>query len=535
VDSPFKSLYGALACAAAAHPDRIAVCSDRDRVSFADLTRRAGGIQAELRGAGARPETRVLLIGPNSTGYVAAFFAITSLGCAVIPVDWSLTSHELSLRVSDSAPQAVVACDGDQKIVHDQVAGNLAAVPGLASLPMVWATSPWSLNAGPAPGQARILSDALAVAIFTSGTTGQPTIVEQTHADLLAATSSLHSLHRSYFSRSPLQAFRSVLALVVLYRGRLLTAARHQTWLSTSPFSTMAGLQVLLGCLLRGDTLALTPLVSPRAVLSAIERERVNVLATSPALARLLVASKHPARHDTSSLLVIGLGGAQAAPELIEKLEGRFHCSVTVGYGSAEATGGILATRLTDTRSARHSSVGKPFPGVAVAIVDDLGRECSPGTPGELAFKRDKAGGGWHRTGDCARLDSQGNVTILGRLGEAIKRNDRMIFPAEIEQVIETYPGVTGSGVIGHPEPDGTQIAAYVEGPGDLSLEGLRLHCQSLLSGFRVPDHFYRVSSLPRTADGKVQKFRLKTMREQPGQPGRSSLPQDRATRTPSG
>lgn len=534
MDSPFGSLYGALACAATAHPGRIAVCSDRDRVSFAELTRRVGGLQAELRCAGVRPGTRVLLIGPNSPGFVAAFFAITSLGCAVIPVDWSLTSHELSLRVSDSAPEAVVACDGDQKIVHDQVAGNLVAVPRLALLPTVWATSPWSLGAKPGPDQARILLDDLAVAVFTSGTTGQPKIVEQTHADLLAATSSLHSLHRSYFRRSPLRTFRSVLALVMLYRGKLLTAARHQTWLTTSPISTMAGLQVLLGCLLRGDTLALTPLVSPRAVLSAIERERVNVLATSPALARLLVASKHPASHDASSLLVIGLGGAQAPPELIEKLERRFHCSVTVGYGSAEATGGILATRLTDTRDARHSSVGKPFPGVAVAIVDDLGRECSPGTPGELAFTRDKAGG-WHRTGDCARLDSQGNVIILGRLDEAIKRNDRMIFPAEIEEVIETCPGVTGSGVIGYAGPDGVQIAAYVEGPGDLSIEGLRRHCQRLLSGFRIPDHFYLVSSLPRTADGKVQKFRLKTMREQSAQPGRSSLSQDRATRTPRG
>ncbi len=466
MDSPFGSLYGALTCAAATYPDRIAVCSDRDRVSFAELTRRVGGLQGELRAVGAVPGTRVLLIGPTSIGFVGAFFAITSLGYAVIPLDWSLTPHELSLRA--------------RKLVHDRMAGNLAAVPGLASLPMIWATPPWSLGANPAPGQARILLDDLAVAVFTSGTTGQPKIVEQTHADLLAAISSLHSLHRSYFSRSPLRTFRAVLGLVMLYRGRLLTAARHQTWLTTSPFSTMAGLQVLLGCLLRGDTLALTPMVSPRAVLSAIERERVNVLATSPALARLLVASKHPASHDTSSLLVIGLGGAPVPAELIEKLEKRFHCSVTVGYGSAEATGGILATRLTDTRSARHASVGKPFPGVAVAIVDDQGRECSPGTPGELAFMRNKAGDGWHRTGDCARLDSQGNIIILGRLDEAIKRNDRMIFPAEIEEVIDTYPGVTGSGVIGYPEPDGTQITAYVEGPDDLSIEGLRRHCQRL-------------------------------------------------------
>jgi acyl-CoA synthetase (AMP-forming)/AMP-acid ligase II len=473
----------------------------------------------------------VLLIGPNSIGFVVAFFAINSLGAAVIPVDWSLTRHELSLRVSDSAPEAVVACDGGQEIVHDQVAGNLAAVPDLVPLPMVWATPPWSLEERPAPAPARVLPDDVAIVLFTSGTTGRPKIVEQAQADLLASTASLHSLHRSFFRGSPLRAVRSVLGLLMVHRRRLLTAAGHQNWLTTSPFSAMAGLQVLLGCLLRGDTLTLTPLVSPRAVLSAIERERVNVLATSPALARLLVAARHTATYDTSSLLVIGLGGALAPAELVETLEGRFRCSITIGYGSAEASGGILATRLTDTRSVRHSSVGKPFPGVAVTIIDDQGRECGQGTPGELAFRRDEAGIGWQRTGDCARLDGQGNVIILGRLDEAIKRNDRMIFPAEIEEVIDAYPSVTGSAVIGQPEPDGTLIAAYVEGPENLSLEGLRLHCQRLLSGFRVPDHFYLMSSLPRTTDGKVQKFRLKAMREQLAQPGASSPPEKQTAR----
>ncbi len=529
MESPSVSLYQALTAVAAAHPRRLAVCDGRDRVSFGELTRRVDGLRAELRETGVEPAARVLLTGPNSTGFVVSFFAITSLGCAVVPMDWSLTPHELSLRVSDSGPRAVVVCDGDQDAVRGRIVENLAAVPGLTLLPTVWATAQDSPEAELTPGPARGLVHDVAVAIFTSGTTGQPKIVEHTHADLLTATSALHDLHKSHFRGSLLRAFRSALALSLLYRERLLRAAGHQTWLTTSPFSSMAGLQVLLGCLLRGDTLAVTAMVSPRAVLSAIEREQVNVLATSPALARLLLAVKPSARYDTSSLLAIGLGGAPAPTELIEMLEGRFRCPVTVGYGSTEAAGGILATRLTDPRSVRQASAGKPFPGVAIAILDDRGRQCSPGMPGELAFMRCNARGRWHRTGDCARMDGQGNVVILGRLDEAIKRNERMIFPAEIKEVIEAYPGVTGSGVVGYPGLDGTRIAAYVEGPGDLSLAGLRDHCRRLLSGFRLPDRFYLLSSLPRTADGKVQKFRLPAAQEW-SRPGMSSLSVDPAS-----
>ncbi len=174
-------------------------------------------------------------------------------------------------------------------------------------------------------------------------------------------------------------------------------------------------------------------------------------------------------------------------------------------------------------------TVGHPMPHVDVKIVDPDGNEVPAGAEGEILLRGSHicAGywhkpeetakafaGGWFKTGDFGRVDSDGHFSIVGRLKDMIITGGANIYPAEIERAIETHPAVAGVAVIGVPDPKWGEVAkAIVElHPGStLGLEDLRDFLSDRLGKFKIPKYMVVVHELPRTAaSGKVQKFLLK-------------------------
>jgi acyl-CoA synthetase (AMP-forming)/AMP-acid ligase II len=267
------------------------------------------------------------------------------------------------------------------------------------------------------------------------------------------------------------------------------------------------------------------PAITPKAIAA----HRPTLLGTAtPFLVAFLAAQ---AEHGDDPLFpdlrgCVG-GGAPITAELARRVRETFSVpGVANAWGLTEFP---VATSQTPD-AAPHlldHTVGRAVPGVTVRVVDDAENEVAAGCEGELRLKGPQCfsgyvdtslnadafdADGWFRTGDRGRIDAQGNVTVTGRIKDAIIRNAENISAMEIEEVLASHPGVVDVAVIGVPdERTGERVCAVVVGGDDLTLASLFDHCQARgLSKHKSPERLEIVDALPRNLTGKVLKHELR-------------------------
>ncbi len=373
------------------------------------------------------------------------------------------------------------------------------------------------------------LSSDPALVVFTSGTTGIPKAVLHSHRALLFTASRLQDLQREFFTRGSRIGLTQGVRLLFRHRGALLRAARRQTWMTDLSPTSVSGLILIVQALYSGHTLVLSVRHQPRELLEQIQCHHVSMFATVPAVLRALVNSGLADSYKLSALMVIGVGGGLVTSELVEEARDRFHCEVLVGYGSTELGGGVLVTRLSDSPSARSSTVGRPFPGVLVSIRDDQDKECAVGDVGELWCMTPGMMVGyidghlidndhlneeprWVKTHDLAELKRDGTVRIVGRSDDLIVRGGRKIAPAEIESHLLNAPGVFEAVAAGVRDQNGEDVIHVwiVPDPGaTIAPTALRAAVASDAPPWLVPQHVHIVTELPKTSDGRVRRGEL--------------------------
>lgn len=495
------TLHGALAAVAGRAASRAAL-SDGDGVwlSYDELQRR---VETLARGLGARGVARgdsVALL-EGGAGGVIAFFAVLRAGGVAVPLSPALRQREVAAVLDDLAPALVLTADSLPELA--------AAGEGAAAI------------APPA-----VAPEDLATILYTTGTTGMPRGVMHTHAGLLASYRVLQQLYDRLLGGGGPRAAGRLVATAWRYRSRMLRAAGERTWMTPMPLHSVAGFRVVLQTLLGGQRM-LMPRFHPRTALELIARERVSIVAATPAMVEAMLAVGDFEGHDLSSLLVIGLGAAPASPELARRARERFGCPVLIGYGTTETAGGVLVTRIHDTEEHQAETVGLPFPGAEVRVVDERRAPVPPGTPGELAcrvsglmrgYRREESSEaideeGWYYTGDLAVMDSAGYVRIVGRKRDLIIRGGHNVVPLEVERVLEQHPGVARAAVVGVPDRMAGEriVAFFVPAPGACPGAGeLRAHCAQSLAAHRVPDRYRALAELPAAASGEVLKSALR-------------------------
>jgi acyl-CoA synthetase (AMP-forming)/AMP-acid ligase II len=250
-------------------------------------------------------------------------------------------------------------------------------------------------------------------------------------------------------------------------------------------------------------------------------------------------------RHDLSSLVVVGLGAAPTPPELVRRAQAMLRCTVVVGYGATEIGGGVLVTRMEDGEREQAETVGRPFPGAEVKIVDEWRRELPVDALGELAcrspglmlgYHRQMAStakavddNGWYYTGDLATMDARGFVRIVGRKRDLIIRGGYNVVPVEVESVLRNHPAVAQAAVVGVQDHTvGEAIWAFLVPARGAALHTaqVRGHCLRQLDSSKVPDHFRIIPYLPVGATGEVCKAGLRELARRqlrsPAEPGPS-------------
>ncbi len=421
----------------------------------------------------------------NRIEFVLLLFAAWRLGATVTPVNPSLTAGEVARQVRDSGARLLVGEDDDESLSTSEVPVLLVGEIRDAGGPDV------------AP---HLDPSALALLIYTSGTTGVPKGVMLDHANLDAMTA---------MGKEALEVGRNDRCLLIL------------------PLFHVNGIVVsVLTPLLVGASVVIADRFNPNTFFETIARERPTFFSAVPTIYSMLAALPEEVQPDTSSVRFAVCGAAPASAELLTRFQRRFGFPLVEGYGLSEGTCGSTINPVSGIRKA--GTVGRPFPGQELRIVDGAGNEVAPGENGEVVVRgpnvmrgylgrpADTAAvivDGWLRTGDIGHVDADGYLTLAGRSKEMIIRGGENIYPKEIEDVLASDPSVLEAAVIGVPDETwGEIVVAFVQARPGLTVEvkALKARCSAELSGYKRPKAIHVVDALPKNSVGKLDKRALR-------------------------
>jgi long-chain acyl-CoA synthetase len=477
--------------AAADHPDHPALRMDDLVLSYGELRQAAGRMSTLLASLGVRPGDRVGLMLPNVPAFPIAFYGALAAGAIVVPMNPLLKSREVGYYLGDSGAKAVVAwhaAAGEAaKGAADVGAEFLAAeTPDLGRLLAGYAVAPEPSGRG---GQ----DDA--VILYTSGTTGRPKGAELTH-DGLVSNAEISS--RTLFNVGPDDVIMGCLPLFHV-------------------FGLTCGLNVSVAS---AATLTLLPRFDPAKALDIIQRDRVTIFEGVPTMyaAMLHLPDADPAK--TATLQVCASGGAALPVEILRGFEAKFGCVILEGYGLSETS--PVASFNHPNRERKPGSIGTPIEDVEMRLIDDDWNTVPDGEIGEIAIRgqnvmkgywgkpeatAEAMRDGWFRTGDMARVDSDGYYYIVDRKKDLIIRGGYNVYPREIEEVLHEHPAVAEVAVIGIPHPDlGEEVGAAVAlKPGaSATPEELRAFARDRVAAYKYPRHVWLVDALPKGPTGKI-------------------------------
>jgi malonyl-CoA/methylmalonyl-CoA synthetase len=468
------------------------------RFTYGDLDRLSGRIANVLKDHGVAPGDRVAVQVEKSPEVIFLYLACLRMGAVYLPLNTAYTLPELDYFFGDAEPAAIV---GDP----DRTAG-IAGLPGArgARVLTLDAQGRGSLGAaasGAAEGFATVPrgTDDLAAILYTSGTTGRAKGAMLSHGNL--ASNALTLREAWGFT-----AVDVLLHMLPIYHTHGLFVAINTTLLAGAPMIWL-------------------PRFEPDQVIAALPRASV-LMGVPTHYVRLLGRADFTAEIAENVRLFIS-GSAPLLEETFHEFEARTGQRILERYGMTE-TGMNASNPLRGER--RPGTVGPALPGVELRVADAAGRVLPAGETGVLEVRGPNVFQGYWRlpertreefradgffvTGDIARIDQDGYVTIVGRAKDLIISGGLNVYPKEIESVLDAQDGVAESAVIGVPHPDfGEGVLAVVKrrpGAEGLDADALIARARTQLAAFKTPKRVVFVDDLPRNAMGKVQKNLLR-------------------------
>ncbi len=485
-------------------PDHPALIEAGGRWTYGELASVVADTKTWLVNSGVRPGDRVMIVCENCRPFVAILLALGGLDAWPVLVNARLSAREVDQIRDHCGARRVIYTTGVSAQAREHAKRHGAVAEKGLHLGLI-SIGPLNEGVEPEPIEPDPVNRVAAL-IYTSGTTGLPKGVMLTHRNLL---------------------------FVAAVSAKIRSLTPEDRLYGVLPMSHAVGLSVvLLGTLLSGATLYLSPFFDPVAALAALEKQQLTVMLGAPAMFALFVeyaklkgiqSLKFPA------LRIISSSGAPLHMTLKLGVESLFGLVLHNGYGVTECSPNIAQTRVEAAR--QYASVGRVLPGVEIQLVGADGNSVSEGEVGELLVRGpnvmkgyyrapeetaaavdDK---GWFNTRDLAQL-VDGTLHIVGRTKELIVRFGFNVYPAEVEGVLNAYPGVLRSAVIGRTvETDGNEeVIAFVQPAPGLSLTPTEMaeYAAQHLAPYKRPSQIILVSAMPVTPTGKVVKDELKRL-----------------------
>ncbi|MDB5972817.1 MAG: AMP-dependent synthetase [Hydrocarboniphaga sp.] len=513
--------------------DRPLVITDAKTLTYAGVCEQSKSIAAGLAGLGVRPGDRVGLLMANYPLTVSLLFGIWRAGAVAVAINTLYGSAELEyvLRESGCSVLISMARFGSRRFDRDLDSrlpgwrtGDCKQLPELKAGFIYDADAPgdfldsFSIHGEPTPA---LSPRDPAVIMFTSGTTGSPKGVLQTHDNLLRAAYA-GAYHQAF------QDGRRAVFSLPLYHG----------------FGLVVGL--LSGMIVGGSIVPLLRF-EPDTLLSAVERHRATYLMGVPTMTIALMEQAKLKSYELSSLNAVHSAAAPTPSWVWREIKKILGCDeIFTSYGQTEVTATIVCTRPGDSIEVVAETQGCIVEAGIAGLADHGGRICEfktidpvtgadlpAGTSGELCtrgpmnslgyFRRPEETaklflpGGWVRTGDLGQFRPDGNLFLTGRSKELYKSRGELVSPKELEQLVTTHPAVAQAFFIGMPDDRWGEIgcAWIVRSDGqEIDDNELRAWLATRVAGYKMPRDIWFVleSDLPKTGTGKVQKNALKEM-----------------------
>jgi len=512
-------------------PLRAACSLYGERMTYTRLLEQARRLAGALTRLGARRGRRIGMLLPNIPEYLIALNATWLTGATALQLSPLMVGPELAKWIEMTDCHTVVTLDLLAPSLMDLLnRGPLQhiVVTSLAERMAPWKGWLYRVERLRRHGPLRLREDAhlhrfesllrelplnvaaniipeedVAVLAPTGGTTASPKAVMLTHRNLLANAMQLRAWSRS--------------------------ADGTESVLGVLPFFHAYGLSVcVLMSMAMASTIHLYPRFETRPVLELIERERINVIPAVPAMVAAFNRELKQQPRDLSFIRAV-ISGASAFDMNVRQTFSSYGArNIVEGYGLSEASPVTHVNPVNDGN--RPGTIGLPLPDTDARIMDQATglEELPDGAVGELVIRGPQVmkgyfsnpeetaralRGGWLYTGDLARRDRDGYFTIVDRKKDIIKTSGFLVFPAEVEEVLNKFPGVAEAAVIGVPDPERGEdiLAIVVPRPGVmLDKAAIQSHCQQYLGKQKRPRQIDIVSELPKNFLGKIQRRRLR-------------------------
>ncbi len=493
---------------AAGRDAKPAFIDDRETLTYGQLAERVDRAANAFRRLGIEPESRILLVMLDTVDFPVAFLGAIKAGIVPVPVNTVLTQDDYRFMLRDSRARALVVSDAlyerlapattDQPMLRHVVVAGREVPHGQKSFRKLLAGAHANAEA------AETSCDDASFWLYSSGSTGSPKGAVHLQSDLIM-TAELYA--------------RPVLGIVesdVVYSAAKLFFAYGLGNALTFPMSV-------------GATALLTAeRPTPPLVAAILKEKRPTIFYGVPTLFAALLASPDlPGREETAMRVCASAG--EALPEEIGKRwTERFGVEILDGLGSTEMLHIFLSNR---PGAVRYGTSGVPVPGYDIRLVDETGEPVDPGEIGELQVSgptsaacywnnreksRDTFLGRWTRSGDKYQCSADGYYTYCGRSDDMLKVGGIWVSPFEVEAALGTHDAVLEAAVIGlADENDLVKPKAYVVLKDGVAASKeldttLKDHVKSRLAPYKYPRWIEFVPELPKTATGKIQRFRLR-------------------------
>ena len=495
------------------YKDKVFLYWKDETVSYAQLNELTNKVANFLyNDIGIRKGDKVSVYLPNMPEYVYLYLGIPRIGAVISPVNALFKAREVQFVVGHSEAKAIVTIPPFMEMIN-QIKGEL---PNLKHIIVIGEPVEGTLNfgelmdkasSGPPPMVEIDEKEDPAAILYTSGTTGFPKGVLQTHFNI----------------RRNAEMIKDFLEVQDYFRFMLILPLFH---CNAQVVTVMAPLTIGASCVL-------TPGFSAQTHWETVAKYKASTFSAVPTILSILLKMPHE-NLDLSSLEFVVCGAAPLPIEVMKQFEATFNCKVVEGYGLTEGTCASSVNPLpTETEDRRKiGSIGIPLPGNEMKIVDDNGNDVLPKTRGEIIiqgdnimkeyFKNPEANAetlkqGWLYTGDIGYMDEDGFFYITDRKKDMIIRGGENIYPREIEEVLYSHPDVSLATVIGvRDDVYGELPKAFVvlkEGKS-VTEDEMIAYCKSKLANFKIPKYVEFRQSLEQTPTGKIVKQSLREEEE---------------------
>ncbi|MGB4358216.1 MAG: AMP-binding protein [Limnohabitans sp.] len=510
--------------------------------TFGQLQTAANSLSRVLQAQGVQRGDRVAIVLPQRFETAVAYMAVLQMGAVAMPLSMLFGPEALSFRINDS--QACVAvCDESTVQALQQARSDCPGLQTLIGVGQAGASADLDYAQAVSSQAASFkavstLAEDPAVLIYTSGTTGNPKGVLIPHRALIGNLTGF-VCSQNWFGFDPFDASRPSKAVF---------------W-SPADWAWTGGLMdALLPSLYFGRPIvAFNGRFSPEAAFEILQSHGVTHTFLFPtALKAMMKAVPDVKARYKLKLQAMMSAGEAVGNAVFAYVQQQMGVTVNEMFGQTEIN--YVVGNCTRLWPAKPGSMGKGYPGHQVAVIDEAGQLCPPGTPGEVAVNRfdvhghpdpvfflgywnnDKATqakytGHWCRTGDMAVADEDGYLWYQGRTDDMFKAAGYRIGPGEIENCLVKHPAVQNAAVVPKPDADrGAVVKAYVvlspdwlarrpTGSGQASFDDevrreLQAHVKGLLAPYEYPKEIEFIDQLPMTTTGKVQRRVLRLQEE---------------------